>query len=58
MDVAVCLFSWSPAVAKTSDDELLLVQVIDGKTVSGHLEMKPKSCTLQENKQSLWNTAD
>lgn len=58
MDVAVCLFSWCPAVAKTSEEELLPVQVIDGKTISDHLEVKPKSCTLQENKQSLWNTTD
>lgn len=53
MDVAVCLFSWCPAVVKTSEEELLSVQAIDGKTITEHLEMKPKNCTLQENKQSL-----
>lgn len=43
-----------PGAAKTPGEELLLpVQVIDGKAISDHLGMKPKSCTLQENEQSL-----
>lgn len=44
-----------PDVAKTSEQEelLLLVQAIDGKTISDHLEMKPKSCTLEEVQQSM-----
>jgi len=53
MDVALCLSSWCPAVAETSGEELIPVQGIDGGTASNHLEIKPKSCTLQENKQSL-----
>lgn len=58
MDVAVYLFSWCPAGAKTSEEGLLPVLIIDAKTTSDYLEMKPKSCSLQENKRSLWNTAD
>lgn len=57
VDVAVSLFTWCPAVAETSEKSLP-VQVIDGKNTSAHLGMKPKSCTLQENKLSFCNTAD
>lgn len=59
MDVAVSLcFTWCPAVAETSEEESLPVQVIDGENTSAHLGMTPKSCTPEENKPSFCNTAD
>lgn len=48
MGVRVWLLSGYLVLAKTSKEKLPHVQVINGTTITNHLEKTPESCALQE----------